>query len=172
MNARYKRLSIYIGKIICGVLLSYVIAQSFPIFDFGWIVISTFLVLSPEGKDALDVALIRIKANFVGAGTGLILLAFNLPILISICIGSVISLIICDLFKLSLGAKSTLAAVVIVLMNSNQNSFWSSPFHRVSSVIIGCILALIITYVFHSILKFEIASEANQGDAGKAEREG
>lgn len=172
MSPRYKRLSIYIGKVICGVLLSYAIAQYFPIFDFGWILISTFLVLSPEGKDALDVALIRIKANFVGAGTGLILLAFNLPILISICIGSAIALILCDLLKLSLGAKSTLAAVVIVLMNSDQNTFWSSPFHRVSSVIIGCILALIITYLFHTLLKFEISSEENQTDTGKVEREG
>lgn len=172
MDPRYKRLFIYIGKVICGVLLSFVIAQYFPVFDFGWIVISTFLVLSPEGKDALDVALIRIKANFVGAGTGLILLAFNLPILISICIGSAIALILCDLFKLSLGAKSTLAAVVIVLMNSDQNSFWSSPFHRVSSVIIGCILALLITYLFHSILKFEISSETNPIDTEKVEREG
>lgn len=172
MSPRYKRLSIYIGKVICGVLLSYAIAQYFPIFDFGWILISTFLVLSPEGKDALDVALIRIKANFVGAGTGLILLAFNLPIIISICIGSAIALILCDLLKLSLGAKSTLAAVVIVLMNSDQNTFWSSPFHRVSSVIIGCILALIITYLFHSLLKFEISSEENQTDTGKVEREG
>lgn len=172
LDPRFIRLTIYIGKIICGVLLSYAIALSFPIFDFGWIVISTFLVLSPEGKDALEVALIRIKANFVGAGTGLILLAFNLPILMSICIGSAIALIVCDLLKLSLGAKSTLAAVVIVLMNNSQNSFWSSPFHRVSSVIIGCILALIITYLFHSIFKFQISSEANQSDAGKLEREG
>ena len=172
MNPRYKRLSIYIIKIIAGVLLSFAIAQLFSIFDFGWILISTFLVLSPEGNDAVDLALIRIKANFVGASTGLILLAFNLPILLGICIGSAVSLIVCDLLKLSLGAKSTLAAVVIVLMNSDQNNFWSSPFHRVSSVIIGCILALIITYTFHSILKFKTPSEGNESDIVKPEREG
>jgi uncharacterized membrane protein YccC len=172
MNPRYKRLSIYIGKILCGVLLSYVIAQFFSIFDFGWIVISTFLVLSPEGKDAVDLAIIRIKANFVGAGTGLILLAFNLPILLGICIGATVALIICDLLKLSLGAKSTLAAVVIVLMNSNENSFWSSPLHRLSSVIAGCLLALVITYVFHSILKVETPSEESYIENPKTEREG
>ena len=173
MNDRYIRLSIYIGKILCGILLSYAIAQVFPIFDFGWIIISTFLVLSPDGKDAVDLALVRIKANFVGAGTGLILLAFDLPVLLSICIGSVIALIICDLLNLSVGAKATLAAVVIVSINYNQNSFWSTPLHRVSSVIVGCILALIITYLFHSILKLQTPSENTSSDnSPKLEREG
>ena len=172
MNPQYNRLSIYIGKVICGILLSYLIARSFTIFDFGWVVISTFLVLSPEGKDAVDLALIRIKANFVGAGTGLILLAFNLPMLLAICIGSAVSLILCDLLKLSLGAKSTLAAVVIVLINYDQNSFWNTPIHRVSSVIVGCILALIITYLFHSILKVETPSEEATKNETQLEREG
>jgi uncharacterized membrane protein YgaE (UPF0421/DUF939 family) len=172
MNDQLKRLFIYIAKILCGTLLSFGIAHFFPLFDFGWIVISTFLVLSPEGKDAVDVALIRIKANFVGAGTGLILLAFHLPILVSICIGAAISLIFCEFLKLSLGAKSTLAAVAIVLMNSDQNNFWSSPLHRVSSVFIGCILALIITYLFHSILKVETPTIGNKTEDEKEEREG
>ena len=172
MNDRFKRLSIYIGKIILGVLFSFVVAKLFPVFDFGWIVISTFLVLSPEGKDAIEVALVRIKANFVGASTGLILLAFHLPTILGMCIGAAVSLVACDLLKLSLGAKSTLAAVAIVLMNSTQNNFWSSPFHRVSSVIIGCILALIITYIFHSVLKFRTPSEYNETESIKSEREG
>jgi uncharacterized membrane protein YgaE (UPF0421/DUF939 family) len=172
MNDKFKRLSIYIGKIISGVLFSFAVAQLFPVFDFGWIVISTFLVLSPEGKDAVEVALVRIKANFVGASTGLLLLAFHLPIIWGMCIGAAVALIACDLLKLSLGAKSTLAAVAIVLMNSDKNNFWSSPFHRVSSVIIGCILALIITYIFHSILKFETPSEDYEIESGKSEREG
>ncbi len=172
MNDRFKRLSIYIGKIISGVLFSFAVAQLFPIFDFGWIVISTFLVLSPEGKDAVEVALVRIKANFVGASTGLLLLVFHLPIIFGMCIGAAVSLIACDLLKLSLGAKSTLAAVAIVLMNSDQNNFWASPFHRVSSVIIGCILALIITYLFHSILKFKTPSSSEENEGVKLEREG
>jgi uncharacterized membrane protein YgaE (UPF0421/DUF939 family) len=172
LNPRFIRLAIYIGKVLSGVLLSFAIAQLFPVFDFGWIIISTFLVLSPEGKDAVDMAIIRIKANFVGAGTGLILLAFHLPLLVCICIGTVVSMILCDLLQLSLGAKSTLAAVVIVVMNNDQNHFWSSPFHRVSSVIIGCILALIITFLFHSILKFETPSEDTLDNPAKQEREG
>lgn len=171
-NQRFVRQSIYIGKVVAGILVSYGISLCSYIFDFAWILISAFLVISPEGHDAMELVLTRIKANFVGSGTGLILLTLNLPTLWGICIGSVVSLIICDLLKLSLGARSTLAAVVIVLMNKDQSHIWSPPLHRVSSVIIGCLTGLAITFIFHSILKFKTPAELHTTKENKTEREG
>ncbi|HET9055189.1 MAG TPA: FUSC family protein, partial [Cyclobacteriaceae bacterium] len=111
LNARNKTLAIYAAKCVSGILLC------FPIFiflnqwvDYTWSLISVMLVLSPEGKDALDLALTRIKANFVGAATGLIILLLRIHSPWNLAAGAIISLFICDRLRLNAGTRSTLAA--------------------------------------------------------------
>jgi hypothetical protein len=66
-----------------------------------------------------------------------------------------LSLIACDLLMLNAGAKSTLAAMIIVLMHHEGPHIWDSAVGRISSVILGCLLGLVITYIFHSIFKIK-----------------
>jgi uncharacterized membrane protein YccC len=171
LGDRIKRLYIYIAKIVAGILLSFAALQISDILDFAWILISVFLVLSPEGDDALELAIVRIKANLIGAATGLALIYFELPELLGICLGSIIALLICDLLKLSAGSRSTLAAVVIVMLMHQGSTIWSTPLHRVSSVVVGCTIGLLITYVFHSLLKVKTPAETLEGTEKKKERE-
>src|SRR5688572_30545334 len=105
LSARNKTLAIYAAKCVTGILLC------FPIFiflnqwvDYTWSLISVILVLSPEGKDALDLSLARIKANFVGAGTGILLLLLQISSPWNLAAGAIISLFICDRLKLNAGA--------------------------------------------------------------------
>lgn len=177
LSVRNKTLAIYAAKCVTGVLLC------FPIFiflnqwiDYTWSLISVVLVLSPEGKDALDLALTRIKANFVGAGTGLLILLLQLPAPINLAIGAVVSLFVCDRLKLNAGARSTLAAMIIILLHQLDNPhvysehLWDSALSRIIAVVSGCILGLLITYVFHSI--FKINAPAATTEVAKKEREG
>ncbi len=125
------------------------------LLDVSWILISTFLVLSPEGGDAMELAVTRIKANLIGACTGFGIIIFDLPLIYSIASGAIIALVICELIKLSAGARATLAALVIVLMDQGEGQSWAAAFHRVISVFLGCIIGLLVTFFIHSVLKLK-----------------
>lgn len=175
LSARNKTLAIYAAKCVTGVFLC------FPIFiflnqwvDYTWSLISVVLVLSPEGKDALDLALTRIKANFVGAGTGILILLLHIPSPWNLAVGAIISLFTCDRLKLNAGARSTLAAMIIILLHQEGTlagpHFWDSALSRIVAVVSGCLLGLLITYVFHSI--FKINAPVAVSETAKKEREG
>lgn len=175
LSVRNKTLAIYAAKCVTGIFLC------FPIFiflnqwvDYTWSLISVMLVLSPEGTDALALALTRIKANFVGAGTGLLILLLQIPSPWNLAAGAIISLFICDRLKLNAGARSTLAAMIIILLHQ-EGTFagphpWDSALSRIIAVVSGCLLGLLITYVFHSI--FKINAPVAVAEATTKEREG
>ncbi len=138
--------------------------------DYPWSLISVVLVLSPEGTDAPDLALARIKANLVGASVGVALLFSQISSPWNIAIGAALALFLCDRLKLNTAARSTLAAVIIILLHQEGVNLWSSALIRVGAVITGCVLGLAITYIFHSI--FKINTLAINSEAPKKEREG
>jgi uncharacterized membrane protein YccC len=158
MSLRYKSLIIYISKIAAAILLISASAYFVPFMDYSWCLISSVLVLSPEGKDAVELALTRIKANLVGASCGLIMLAAQIENPYGIVLASALSLIVCDQLKLNSGARSTLAAAIIVLLNQEGTHLWDGALGRVFAVIAGCILSLAITYFFHSVFKIDISA--------------
>lgn len=175
LSARNKTLAIYAAKCVTGIFLC------FPIFiflnqwvDYTWSLISVILVLSPEGKDALDLALTRIKANFVGAATGLLILLLHIPGPLNLAAGAIISLFICDRLKLNAGARSTLVAMIIILLHQEGTfagpHLWDSALSRIVAVVSGCLLGLLITYVFHSIFKINAAVAVSE--TARKEREG
>ncbi len=171
MNLRYKTLAIYTAKCVTGIILCFFISTFLKEWvDYTWCLISVVLVLSPEGKDALELALTRIKANLVGAATGILILVLQIPTPWNIAAGAVISLFMCDRLKLNTGARSTLAAMIIILLYQEGTHFWDSALSRITAVVIGCLLGLIITYVFHSLIK--INAPALNSEAVKKEREG
>lgn len=175
LSARNKTVAIYAAKCVTGILLCFPISMFLSNWiDYTWSLISVVLVLSPEGKDAVDLALTRIKANFVGAGTGLLILLVQVPSPWDLAAGAVISLFICDRLKLNAGARSTLAAMIIILLHQEGTfagpHLWDSALSRIVAVVSGCLLGLLITYVFHSI--FKINAPVATSEAVKKEREG
>jgi uncharacterized membrane protein YccC len=150
---RTKQVVFYSLKILTGILIGFVVSEFTEVIDVTWMLISTILVMSPEGVDAMNLAITRIQANLVGAFTGFGLALANITILIKIIIGAIISLIICELLKLTVGSRTALAAMIIVLMNPEGDHPWDASVHRVSSVVIGCFIGLLITWFFHSFLK-------------------
>ena len=170
MSLRYKTLIVYIAKCIAGIILCFYISALLKTWiDYTWCLISVVLVLSPDGKDAVELSLTRIKANLVGAATGTLILLSQIPSPWNIPVGAGLSLFICDQLKLNAGARSTLTAVIIILLHPEGAHLWDSALSRIIAVIVGCILGLLITYVFHSIYK--IKEPALNSEAVKKEKE-
>jgi uncharacterized membrane protein YgaE (UPF0421/DUF939 family) len=164
-------LLVYIAKCVLGVLLCSLLSIFFSQWiDYPWSLISVVLVLSPEGKDAIELSLTRIKANLVGATVGVAMLLSQIPWPWNIAVGAALALFICDRFKLNAAARSTLAAVIIILLRQEDQTIWTSAINRVGAVITGCVIGLLITFVFHAFIKAD--APALNSEEIKKEREG
>ena len=156
MNPRNKTLLIYTAKCVTGIFLCFFVSIYLQAWiDYAWCLISVVPVLSPKGKDAVELALTRIKANLVGAATGIVVLLIQIPSPWDTATGAAISLFLCDRLKLNAGARSTLAAMIIILLHPEGTHVWDSALSRVLAVIVGCILGLMITYAYHSVIKIK-----------------
>ncbi|MFT3681043.1 MAG: FUSC family protein [Ferruginibacter sp.] len=150
MNERVKSLLIYAAKCITATLLVFIIAHLLGYKDIAWSLISVLLVLSPEGTDAVTLAVTRIKANIVGASVGLLCLLFSSMNMWNLSLALMVTLSLCYLFKFDSGAKSALAATVIIMLHEEGRHLWDAAIERVIAVLAGCVLGLLITFIFHS----------------------
>jgi len=155
MTDRVKSWLIYAGKVAAGAISVFTLSSYFQYADVGWCLISVMLVLSPDGKDSLTLAVTRIKANLVGAGVGVGFLLIAVPNMWLIAASLVVTLGICYLLKLDAGIRSALAATIIIMMHETGKHFWDTAFQRIIAVLAGCVLGLIITFVFHFKIKPE-----------------
>ncbi|RYE23284.1 MAG: hypothetical protein EOP42_23415, partial [Sphingobacteriaceae bacterium] len=85
----------------------------------------------------------------VGAGTGLLLFFLHPPALVMVCLGVIIVLVVCELLKLQVAARSALASVIIICIHESGKYFYQVALERAAGVILGCLIALLITYLIH-----------------------
>lgn len=149
MNDRTRSWLVYTAKCVAGAILVYIIAQLCNYKDTTWALISVLLVLSPDGKDALPLAITRIKANVVGAVVAVLMLLVMPPNMWMIALGLAVTMSFCYLFKLDAGIRSALAATIIIMLHNEGKHLWDTALERVISVLAGCVLALLITFAFH-----------------------
>lgn len=139
MKIRPKTLLLYIVKCVAGVLLVVGIAHLIHYSDYAWCLISVMLVLSPDSKEAIPLALTRMKANLTGSAASVLCLLVCPPNFITLCYA----------FNIMASSRSALAAVIIVMAHSSGLPVWDVALERVVSVLAGCLLGAAITYVFH-----------------------
>lgn len=155
-NKSFKYLMVYVLKSIAGIMLSFLVSINIKQIDYTWCLISVILVLSPEGHDAVKLAINRIKANMVGAGVGILFLLFPLSNPLNLVLGASLSLYLCFLLKLEDATKSTLAALVIILLYQDSNGLIDASWQRLIAVIAGCVIGLLVTYIFHYIFRWKL----------------
>jgi uncharacterized membrane protein YgaE (UPF0421/DUF939 family) len=167
MNERLKSLAIYAAKCVAGTLIVIGISSLLHYKDFIWALISVILVLSPDGKDTLDLAFIRIKANAIGASAGLLCLLICPANMWTISLALSVTLYVCYFFKLDAAARSALAATIIIMLHEEGKHIWDTALERVIAVLAGCVLGLLITVVFHfrAKPKQKAVSGDNHGEA-------
>lgn len=139
---------LYILKCLIGAVIGFYIYQAFPGVG-AWTMVSILLVLDPDGKEAINLAETRIKANLVAAATGLLLFFLHPPTLIMICVGVVLVIVICELLKLQAATRTALASVVIICIHQPGKYFGQAALERAAGVIGGCLIGLLITYLVH-----------------------
>lgn len=149
MAERLRSLLIYAAKCVTGTLIVFILSSLLHYDDIGWCLISVILVLSPDGKDSISLAFTRIKANIIGAAVGVLCLFISPMNMWVLSLGLTITLSFCYLLRLDAGAKSALAATVIIMLHEKGQHVWDTALERVIAVLAGCILGLVITFIFH-----------------------
>jgi uncharacterized membrane protein YgaE (UPF0421/DUF939 family) len=153
MNPRLKSLLVYSAKCITGTIIVFIISRIIHYDDIGWCLISVMLVLSPDGKDAPSLAITRIKANVVGASIAVLCLLISPSNMWILCIALFFTLVVCYLLKLDAGIRSALAATIIIMLHNDGKHLWDTALERIAGVLAGCVLALLITFIFHFKLR-------------------
>ncbi len=149
MTERIRSLITYSAKCVTATFVVFILSELLNYKDIGWCLISVILVLSPDGKDALSLAITRIKANLVGASVGLACLLISPANMWILSIALTITLSLCYFFKFDTAVRSALAATIIIMLHEEGKHLWDTATERVIAVLAGCILGLMITYVFH-----------------------
>ena len=144
-----KTFLLYIFKCIVGSTICYGLYYCFPEHQFNWSIISVLLVLAPDKYDSNRLAFDRMKANLTGASVGLLSFLIYTPNIFSLIISIIITILVCTFIKLGGPTRSALAALVIVLIEEKEFTNWQAATDRMMCVIAGCVVALILTYIFH-----------------------
>ena len=130
----------------------FILSWLFNYPDITWCIISVMLVLTPESKEAIPLAVTRIKSNLIAGITSLVCLLFFPANAITIIIVIVITILACYRLNIMSGSRAAIAAVIIIMlhgMETDEPHFWTVTIQRIGSVIAGCILGLLITILFH-----------------------
>ncbi|ATL48390.1 hypothetical protein COR50_15140 [Chitinophaga caeni] len=147
---RVKRILVYASKCTVGALIVVLLSKSLHYEDYIWCLISVMLVLSPDGSDAMSLAITRIKANIVGAISGLSMLYLHQDKIIMLCFAIIITVALCNLLKLEVATRTALAATIIVMTHPTGPHVYDASVERVLSVLVGCSIGLLITFAFHN----------------------
>lgn len=131
------------AKCTLGVGICYYLFLIWPNYPFDWAMISVALSLSLDNstKFAVD----RIISNVLGCVIGLLLFPIPVPHITLLAIGIILVIGIATLLKFSDMIRQSLAAFVIVMIREENSQQWFVPFHRVLTVMAGCIIALVLT---------------------------
>ena len=155
MTPEFKNLLIYISKCVTGCIIIFLLSWIFNYTDITWSIISVMLVLTPESDEAIPLAITRIKSNLIAGASSLLFLLFFPATPITIIVVIIVTILLCYKFKVMTGSRAAIAAVIIIMFHGieyNQHSFWSVTLERISSVVIGCSIGLLVTILFHKKL--------------------
>lgn len=141
---------IYIIKCLAGLLVCYIPYLLIPQYPFYWAIVSVVIVLSPDHSTTQ--AYNRIKANILGCAVGICLYPIQLPNLIILCIGVILTICIGLALNIKDALRSALAGFVIVTIQQERSKHWFVAVERVMCVVSGCVIALLITLLFNLIL--------------------
>lgn len=153
MRPDHRNIALYIAKCVTGFVLLYSLGQLVPHYDMSWVLISMLLVLSPDSKEAMTLALTRLKANLVASVVTVVVLLTVSPLMVAISVAMILTVLLCVFFNLMTASRPALAAIIIIALHPMGMPLWDTALERVLAVVAGCAVGLLLTFVFHRTLR-------------------
>ncbi len=117
-----------------------------------WAAVSAVLVLQPGFRRSLAASAIRVIANLLGAGLGIVAGLEFADRAVSVSVALVAIILICEFAKLDAGVRSACASVLIVSMGTG--TLYERGVERASAVAIGCGAALALQVATHPVVRY------------------
>jgi uncharacterized membrane protein YgaE (UPF0421/DUF939 family) len=111
---------------------------------------SAVLVTQPDLHSSFKASLLRVVANLAGAFGGAALLALTGQPILAMAIGVLTTGLVCYILKQNDALRPAFVAVIIVTLIGDGNE-WHSSRNRVAAVIVGCICALAVGFLFDKL---------------------
>ncbi len=145
---------VYAIKCIVGFIIGYSLYIQFPQYEMYWALLSILLVISPDGSDSKRLAIERTKANFIGSLVGLLCYLLDEPVLTTILIGIIITIVVCALLKLMSVTRTAIVSLIIVFLYEQDKVSVLGAVERFVCVAVGCLIGLMVTLLVSSILGY------------------
>ena len=143
---------IYLVECLIGVGIGFYLFHKSP--ETGsWVLISTVMVLAPDRGEATQFAFNRIKANLVGAVVGLMLALIHPMNVYMMALGVVLAATACELLNLKAARRSATVGVILISLAPAGKHFYEVALERAIGVVTGCMLAMLLTLIMHSLVK-------------------
>ena len=139
----------YLIKCLIGVVICYALYYYIPQYPFNWAIVSFVLVLSPDKSNRL--AYDRMKANALSCAIGISLYPLKIPDILILCMGVALTIVAGIVLGITSTLRTALAALMIIILQQEQTKHWYMALERVICVVVGCMVALLITILFNLI---------------------
>ena len=168
MQPRHFEAVIFSAKAAVSAAIAAVGYDYFNLPGAPWVAaVSAVLVTQPDLHSSLKTSLMRVIANLFGAFGGAALsVSIGQPI-VAMSIGVMLAGLVCYLLKQDEALRPAFVAVVIVTL-IGETGKWHSSLDRVLAVIIGCVCALAVGFLFDKLsglFKLNEPDETKKSDA-------
>ena len=151
MPPRHFEAVIFSAKAAVSTVVAALAYQWFELPGTAWVAaVSAVLVTQPDLHASLKTSLLRVVANLFGAFGGATLLVITGQPVVAMAIGVMLTGLVCCLLKQDDALRPAFVAVVIVTL-IGESGKWHSSLDRVLAVVIGCVCALAVGFLFDKL---------------------
>jgi len=117
----------------------------------AWVAaVSAVVVTQPSMHSSFKASLMRVVANLAGAFGGAALSIIIGQPLLAVAAGVMLTGLVCHLLKQDDALRPAFVAVILVTL-AGDNDKWHSSLNRVAGVLIGCLCALAVGFLFDKL---------------------
>lgn len=170
MQARHFEAVIFSTKAAVATVVAVLSYDFIQLPGAPWVAaVSAVLVTQPDLHASFQASFMRVVANLAGAFGGAALLALTGQPLVAMAIGVMLTGLTCYRLKQDDALRPAFVAVIIVTLIGEHDK-WHSSLDRVLAVVVGCLCALVVGFLFDKIFSRFTVGAANQNKkSGKQE---
>jgi uncharacterized membrane protein YgaE (UPF0421/DUF939 family) len=115
-----------------------------------WAAVSAVLVLQPGVQQSLAASVVRVIANLLGAGTGVVVSLIFPHGTAAVCVSLAVLILLCEWLRLDLGLRSACASLLIVTLSPDPELLHRGV-ERAVAVLVGCGIALTLQFALQLV---------------------
>jgi uncharacterized membrane protein YgaE (UPF0421/DUF939 family) len=150
-SANSTRNVVYIIKCLTGILICYSLYRYIPQYPFYWAMVSVSISLSMDNSTVQVYNFM--KSNVLGCAVGITLYPLHLPVFLILSIGVILTICIGIALNITETIRSALVSLGIVIVREEQEKHWFIALERVTCIIAGCLVGLLVTVFFSFIMQ-------------------